>query len=166
MNSEVKVDNSVYQVRYAKEGGLLKIEIAGREYLVDAVSSSENSISLLINNKSYDVIADGREDGYSIVIHGQAFQVDFFDPRAHKPVEGAGHSRPQGQQTILAPMAGQIIKVAVRKGDLIKDGDGLVVLEAMKMENELKSRGAGEVQEIFVENGDVVAPGQRLMIIE
>ena len=166
MRSEVKVGNSVYPVSYAKDGDLLKIAIAGREYLVDAVSPSGNSLSLLINNQSYDVIVDGGQDSFSIVIEGETFQVDFFDPRARKPLDGQGHARQAGEQTILAPMAGQIIKVSVNKGDLVKDGEGLVVLEAMKMENELKSRGAGEVREIFVSKGDVVTPGQRLLLIE
>lgn len=166
MHAEVKVGNSVYPVSYVKEGDRLKISIAGREYLVDAVTPSANSLSLLINNQSYDVIADGGQESFSIVIEGETFQVDFFDPRTRRPLASLEHARQAGKQTILAPMAGQIIKVSVNKGDLVKDGEGLVVLEAMKMENELKSRGAGEVREIFVSNGDVVAPGQQLLFIE
>ncbi len=166
MKSEVKVGNYVYQVSYVKEGNLLKIDIAGREYLVDAVCSSKNSFSLLINNKSHDVVVDGKQNSFSIVIHGEDFQVDFFDPRSRHPSDILEYPRPEGQQTVLAPMAGQIIKVNIKQGDLVKDGDGLVVLEAMKMENELKSRGVGEVQDIFVSPGDIVSPGQQLLIIK
>lgn len=165
MHAEVKVGNSMYQVRYAKEGGLLKIDIAGRQYVVDAANSAANSFSLLIDNQSYDAIVDGRQDSFSIVVQGETLQVDFFDPRSRQPADALEQSRQAGQQTILAPMAGQIIKVSVNKGALVKAGDGLIVLEAMKMENELKSRGVGEVQEVFVSAGDIVTPGQKLLII-
>lgn len=166
MNSEAKIGNCVYQVSSVTEGDLLKIDIDGREYCVDAVSASGNFLSLLINNKSYDVVVDGKQDSYSIVVQGEALQVDFFDPRSRRPVDEPERLRQAGQQTICAPMAGQIIKFFVKKGDLVKNGDGLVILEAMKMENELKSRGVGEVQEIFVSNGDTVVPGQRLLLIK
>jgi len=160
------VDNKIYQVEYEKMSDLVKVSIDGRAYLVDFSSVDGSSFSFLVNNQSYDAIVSKNKDTFSIVLGGKTFDVEFNDPRSRQHSDERRQTRENSRQTICAPMAGRIARFRVCKGDMVKEGQGLVVLEAMKMENELKSQGSGQVKEVFVEENDIVTPGQYLLIIE
>lgn len=160
------VKNRLYPVTYGMEGEKIRITIEDRTYLVDAVCPADGFFSLLINGRCHDAAIEGGDNSYTVLVQGRADQVDFHDPRKRRPTDDLKRSIKEGRQSIHAPMAGQLIRLLVQPGDLVEDGQGLVVLEAMKMENELKSQGVGKVKKIFVTTGDVVKPGQELLIIE
>jgi biotin carboxyl carrier protein len=166
MKRQIKVDNSTYQVEYEKADDMVRVAVDDRPSLVDASAVSGGFYSLLVNGSSHDVFVSRGKDHFSVVVAGRNIEVDFHDPRTRRPATQGKHAAEAGRQIICAPMAGRIVRFQVDKGDLVKDGDGLVVLEAMKMENELKSQGIGQIKEILVSENDVVAPGQHLMIIE
>lgn len=166
MIQEVQVAGRVCLIEYEKREGEIHLVIDGRSFVVDAASLPGGHISFLVDGRSYDVLADGRGDQVEVMVEGELFMVRFFDPRSRRPAAGGGRSVTEASQTIRAPMAGRIVGFRVGVDDPVREGDGLVVLEAMKMENELKSRGAGRVRELLVRENEVVAPGQPLMIIE
>ena len=166
MNKQIKVDNNVYQVDYREKDKQLQVDIDGRSYKVDVKHLGEGLFSLLIDGRSHDILADGGNNRFSVLINGASFQVDFFDPRVRRPEDDLKQATAIGRQLIKAPMAGQIVKIKKQIGEMVKDGDGLVVLEAMKMENELKSRSVGKVTKIMVKEKEVVSLGQELMLIE
>nr|WP_306414357.1 biotin/lipoyl-containing protein [Corallococcus exiguus] len=78
----------------------------------------------------------------------------------------AGSFSVEGRQVILAPMPGKVVKVLVAVGEEVKEGQGLVVVEAMKMENELKSPKAGKVTEVFAKEGTAVENNAKLVVVE
>ena len=166
MEIKAMVKNRLYPVTYGMEGEKIRITIEDRDYLVDAVCPADGFLSLLINGRCYNAAIEGGDNRYTVLVQGRAGQVDFHDPRDRRPADDLKRSIKEGRQSIHAPMAGQLIRLLVQPGDLVEDGQGLVVLEAMKMENELKSQGVGKVKKIFVTTGDVVEPGQELLIIE
>ncbi len=166
MEIKAMVKNRLYPVTYGMEGEKIRITIEDRDYLVDAVSPADGFFSLLINGRCYDAAIEAGDNSYTVLVEGRTGQVDFHDPRDRRPTDDLKRSIQEGRQSIHAPMAGQLIRLLVQPGDLVEDGQGLVVLEAMKMENELKSQGVGKVKKIFVTTGDVVEPGQELLIIE
>jgi biotin carboxyl carrier protein len=166
MNKQVKVDNNVYQVNYRRENNTLQVNIDDRSYNVDIKPLADGFFSLLIAGRSYDVMADNEMNNFSVLVDGVPFKVDFFDPRIRRPEDDLQQAAAIGRQIIKAPMAGQIVKLKKEIGDLVKDGDGLVVLEAMKMENELKSQAVGKVVKIMVKEKEIVSLGQDLMMIE
>ena len=166
MEIKAMVKNRLYPVTYGMEGEKIRITIEDRTYLVDAVCPADGFFSLLINGRCYDAAIEAGDNSYTVLVQGRAGQVDFLDPRDRRPADDLKRSIKEGRQSIHAPMAGQLIRLLVQPGDLVEDGQGLVVLEAMKMENELKSQGVGKVKKIFVTTGDVVEPGQELLIIE
>ncbi len=166
MHKQIKVDNNVYLVDYKLEDDRLQVTIDDRSYSVDMKTLSHGFFSLLIDDRSYDVLVDGELNNYSVMVGGNSFKVDFFDPRTRRPEDDLKRATAMGRQLIKAPMAGKISKIKKEVGDLIKDGDGLVVLEAMKMENELKSQAVGKVVKIMVREQEVVSLGQELMMIE
>jgi biotin carboxyl carrier protein len=107
--------------------------------------------SVLIGGRSYRV-TDGSSD------------VEVFDPRSLRGRKAAGAS--QGRQDVLAPMPGKVVRVLVAVGDHVGPGQGLVVVEAMKMQNEIKSRKAGRVAEVRTRPDAAVVAGEVLLVVE
>lgn len=104
---------------------------------------------------------------YSLWIAGYRFEVEALDERSKTIRELAGVSdKPTGPAPITAPMPGLIVRVNVSEGDEVHAGQGVVVMEAMKMENELRSSAAGRVKSVLVQPGTAVEKGTRLVELE
>jgi len=166
MKRQVRVDNKTYLVEYEKRDDRISLSVDGRRYLVDAAAVAGGFCSFLVEGRSYNAFVSREKDHLSVVVAGKTMDVAFPDPRARQPAEELRRSAPAARQIIRAPMAGRIVRLHVAPGDPVRDGQGLVVLEAMKMENELKSQGSGKVREVLVAENDIVVPGQHLIIIE
>jgi biotin carboxyl carrier protein len=136
----------------------------------DPVEDVHDEVSIAnVEPGVWSVLMDGRSvevcvhDG-NAWIGGQAFEVQVHDPRElSDAAESGGQS---GRRTLLAPMPGKVIRVLVAEGDEVAAGQGIVVVEAMKMQNEMPSPKAGRVVSIAVKTGDAVATGQVLAAIE
>ena len=98
------------------------------------------------------------------MVNGRPLAVEVYDPRSLRERTGGGASH--GRQNICAPMPGKIVRVLVAAGDAVEAGQGLVVVEAMKMQNEMKSPKAGRVIEVKTRPEATVAAGEVLMVIE
>ena len=120
--------------------------------------------SVLRNGRAYEVRIVPSQDGYSIQIGGTVFKAEVRDPRSlnHRRASGLGH----GRQNITSPMPGKVVRVLVHAGQEVEPGQGLLVVEAMKMQNEMKASKAGRVAAINVKDGDTVAAGETLTVIE
>ena len=117
----------------------------------------------------YSVVHKGKSQqvrihSSGVEIAGRTLTVEVRDPR-ERTRKGAGASA-AGRQNILAPMPGKIVRVLVSVGDLVEAGQGLIVVEAMKMQNEMKSPKAGSVVQVNTVEGATVAVGETLLIIE
>ena len=108
----------------------------------------------------------GRDNRFTVGFNGREIDVEFFDPRARKVGVDLGKAVAEGEQPIKAPMAGRIVKILVKSDDQVQEGEGLIVLEAMKMENKIVSQGIGKVLDILVSDDDTVESGQDLMVID
>jgi biotin carboxyl carrier protein len=163
---KVRAGNSVYEVEYIQGGDIINIKIDDQEYKVNSSSAYKGFYSLLIDDRSIETLISGKDNRFNVGYESHEFEVEFFDPRARKPASETGKPVAEGKQKIKAPMAGRIVSTLVNKGDEVEEGDGLIVLEAMKMENKLASHGAGIVLDILVSENDTVNSGQDLMIID
>jgi biotin carboxyl carrier protein len=121
----------------------------------------DGSYSVLIGTRSYRV-TNSRAGEF--LVNGRSIAVQVFDPRALRN-RGSG-SAAQGRQKITAPMPGRIIRLLAAVGDPVEAGQGLVVVEAMKMQNEMKSPKAGRVTEIKTKEGAAVSAGDVLVVVE
>ena len=166
MKRQVRVDNTTYLVDCEKRDGRLSLSVDGRRYLVDAAAVAGGFCSFLVEGRSHNAFVGREKDHLSVVLAGKTMEVVFPDPRARQPADEPRRSAPVSRQIIRAPMAGRIVRLQVAAGDLVRAGQALVVLEAMKMENELKSQGTGKVREVLVAENDVVVAGQHLLLIE
>jgi biotin carboxyl carrier protein len=99
-----------------------------------------------------------------VVIDGYRFEIDVHDPRQW--TRKSGGRGDQGVQRIIAPMPGKVVRVLISLGDAVEAGQGLVVVEAMKMQNELKAARAGKVTALPAREGATVAAGEVLATIE
>jgi biotin carboxyl carrier protein len=112
----------------------------------------------------YDARVEETPAGLVVVIDGYRFEMEVRDPRrwSRKAAARAG----DGVQTVVAPMPGKVVRVLVAHGDEVKAGQGLLVVEAMKMQNEIKASRAGRILSLTVKDGATVAAGEVLATIE
>lgn len=151
-SARLEVDGGKF--RYRREEG----EALERAYSVAPLGPG--SFSVLIGERSYEVAASGGE----ILVDGRAFRVEVFDPRAMRSRRHAGVG--EGRIEIVAMMPGKVVRVLVGEGDEVEAGTGLVVVEAMKMQNEMKSPKSGRVLSVKTKADATVAAGEVLLVIE
>jgi biotin carboxyl carrier protein len=151
------------------DGRILSVgvtSIAGRWSLLIGPPSHEASPGLRLA-KSYEVAVDRRSNGERIVhVNGVPVSVSIVDPRAQLARRRGSVTAETGPRSIVSPMPGRIVKVLVREGDAVAAQEGLVVVEAMKMENELRSPRAGLVTAVKVVEGMSVEGGAVLIVME
>jgi biotin carboxyl carrier protein len=120
--------------------------------------------SVLLNGRSYRAAVSRSAQGIAIEIAGRIFEIEIQDPRA--PRRNASGLPGEGKQTLIAPMPGKIVRILIAQGDTVETGQGLIVIEAMKMQNELKALRPGRVVSLAVAEGTAVAAGDVLAIVE
>lgn len=123
--------------------------------------------SVLFGGRSYDMLVHPERFKYTITFRGEQFQVQVEDERSRRLNSGRrAPALPQGELLIKAPISGLIVKVLVEPGDAVTDGQALVLLEAMKMENEIRSLRAGVVKSVAVATGKRVEQNEVLLVLE
>jgi biotin carboxyl carrier protein len=146
--------------------GRLVLTLSGKRHEVDALPLPHGAVSLLVDNQVYDVEFDDVGEEVQVLVRGDVFVVDVADERSLRLRAGAAPLKVEGRVTLLAPMPGKVVRVLVKQGDSVQEGQGLVVVEAMKMENELKSPKAGTVTELFAREGSPVEANAKLLTVE
>jgi acetyl/propionyl-CoA carboxylase alpha subunit len=142
-------------------GGPMECVVDGRTVAVDACRLQPGVMSLLISGRQYRCVLDG--DG--VVIGGRRFGFEVEDPRSLQGRRGAGAGA-DGPRSVKAPMPGRVVRVLVEAGQEVEEGQGVVVIEAMKMQNELKSPKTGRVARVAAGVGDTVGSGDVLVVVE
>ncbi|MBX5483538.1 MAG: biotin/lipoyl-binding protein [Myxococcaceae bacterium] len=146
--------------------GRYALTLNGKRHEVDALALEHGAVSMVIDNESYSVEFEDHEDEVAVLVKGHVVRVDVADERRRRLRAATAAFSAEGKQTITAPMPGKVVKVLVKVGDEVKEGQGLVVVEAMKMENELKSPKAGKVVEITAKEGSAVEMNAKLVVVE
>ncbi len=154
--------------------GVYRVELGGAVHRVDAFRHDYGTVSLIVDAESYSVQLDVRGGAGGgtgqletrVHLRGSTYPLEILDERRLRMRRASGHFSVEGRQILAAPMPGRVSRVLVRPGDEVRAGQTLVVLDAMKMENELKSARDGRVSEVWVVPGQVVAGGARLAAVE
>jgi biotin carboxyl carrier protein len=148
-----------------RENGYL-VSLGGKVLEIDAVQLQGFAVSLIVGARSYRCDIEPGKDGKVNVLVGETVHpLEILDERKLRLRRAAGKFTLEGPQRIDAPMPGKITRVLVKVGDEVQEGQGLVVVEAMKMENELKSPKAGKVTELHAVEGSAVESGAKLAVI-
>jgi biotin carboxyl carrier protein len=143
-----------------------KITLDGKPVDADAVEITPNTLSVLLDGQSYEVRISPSPDGVLRIQTGlEEFTAEVSDSRAWR---GRRHGtlEAEGRQQVLAPMPGKVIRVLVKAGDKVEAGQGLLVVEAMKMQNEIRSPKGGTVERLQVKEGQPVNAGDVLGWVE
>jgi biotin carboxyl carrier protein len=141
------------------------VTLEGRRYELESLVLPHGSISMIVENEAYFAEFYEAGDEVDVMLRGHVARVDIVDERRLRQ-RAASAIIAEGKQVITAPMPGKVVKVFVKVGDEVVEGQGLVVVEAMKMENELKAPRAGKVTEVLAKEGTPVENGAKLVVVE
>ncbi|MEE8076924.1 MAG: biotin/lipoyl-containing protein [Candidatus Binatia bacterium] len=162
-----KLGDQTYTVDIEEVGrSLYRIAVDGNEFLVDGKQTGQNNYSLIINHRSFEVDVDTSEEEYRVLVDGRSYHIHLVDERRMRLGGFQTGIQLQGKQEVTVPMAGNVIAVLVAEGDRVDKGQGLVIVEAMKMENEVRSPIDAEIKEVRVKTGQSVEAGETLMVVE
>jgi biotin carboxyl carrier protein len=166
MKFEIIINGARRSVEFsAQRDGVSRVtfSVDGRPVEADAARISPGTYSILIDGRSFEVTAEETSRGLLLRTSGSEFQAEVIDPRSWQRGRGAGIEL-EGRQQLVAPMPGKIVRVLVAVGEKVDAGQGLLVIEAMKMQNEIRSPKAGSVERLAHE-GQTVKAGEVLAIV-
>jgi biotin carboxyl carrier protein len=164
MKLEVRIGTLVRQIEIQRPGPN-QFAIGGEDSAqIDAVEVAPGTYSILVNGRAFEAVVIPAAEGVLVRCHGQEFQVTVSDPRVWRRGRGALFGA-EGKQQIVAPMPGKVIRILVSAGETVEANQGLVVVEAMKMQNEIRAPKRGTIERIFIREGQAVSAGEPLVAI-
>ena len=165
LESAVGNENGERRLEIEKTGSVWKCRLDGEAVAIDAVLTRPNVLSLIVEGKSFEIKRDQNGAGFNIWIGDTGFSAESRDPRALRARLKAGADK-KGPAKIVAPMPGRVVRVLVKENDEVEAGQGILVVEAMKMQNEIKSPKKGVVKKLSTAPGTAVNPGDVLATVE
>jgi pyruvate carboxylase subunit B len=167
MRLVVRTARGEEQVEVERQSEAYEVRVGERSYRVEAASLGDGHASLLVAGRQHEVRARYLGEGaYAVTGAGTVEVVEVADPLAHLAGKTRASVRPAGRQQVRAMMPGRVVAILGGEGDRVEAGQGVVVLEAMKMENEISSEHPGTLRRIHVEPGQAVERGDPLFEIE
>ena len=152
-------------VELIREGQRWRAIVDGQPVEADVVEIAPHTYSILLGGKSHELRVSPLPDGSLKIFSAQAeFLAQVIDPREWRGRHGAAEV--EGRQQIVAPMPGKIVRILVKAGDTVELGQGLIVVEAMKMQNEIRSPKSGAVEKVMAKEGDAVNAGDVLLWVD
>lgn len=164
MTYEIAIDGKQYRLDLEQVDGRWECRVDGREIAVDAVLARPNVLSLRICNKAFEVKCERVGGETHVWVGSRRFAAEVRDPRSLRSRIRATDDH--GPKKLTAPMPGKVVRVLVSPGTEVEAGAGVLVVEAMKMQNEVKSPKKGVIQKILVTEGTAVNAGDVLAIVE
>lgn len=162
-----KLGEQSYTVEIEETGkSVYRLSVDGNEFLVDGKKTGRTNYSLIVDNRSFEIEVDNSGDEYRVLVDGRTYRIHLVDERRMRVGNVQAGTDLRGRQSISVPMPGKIVAILVAEGDSVEKGQGLVIVEAMKMENEVRSPIAGAVKEIKVKTGETVDGGAVLLVVE
>ena len=153
-------------VELEKQGTSYRILVDGRLVAADALQVTSHTMSILLNGQSFEIhIAPAPRGKLELQTGALEFTAEVQDSRAWQGRK-QGALEAQGRQQIIAPMPGKVIRLLVKAGDEVQAGQGILVIEAMKMQNELRSPKGGKVERVLASEGQNVSAGEILAWVE
>jgi biotin carboxyl carrier protein len=152
------------EVRRHKDGTCYVVVLGGEEHHLDLTEPETNLYSALVGEHSYEAVVRLEGEKVNVDVAGRRYEIDIEDPM-HALTRG-GRFAMDGVQVVRSVMAGKVLEVLTEEGATVTAGDPLLVIEAMKMENEIRAPKDGTVSSIRVAPGEAVESGAELLIVE
>ncbi len=163
MKMTVRTGEREHEVTVERRDGQFRVVVDGKEHLVDVRPLEADFHSIMMEGRSYELSIEADGDRYH-VRHGASQRTVSLVDATRRGREALG--RAHGPETVVTVMPGKVVRVLVAPGDAVEAGQGLVVVEAMKMENEIGAPRAGRVAAVEVEPGRAVEAGTTLLILD
>ena len=132
MKTEIRINGISRSIDFDRSR--MQAAIDGRKIVTDTVVVSPGVYSILLNGRSFEVTVEKSGEGWLVRTAGREFQIEYLDPRSWRRMRG-GSIELEGRQQVTAPMPGKIVRVLAVPGQKVEAGQGLLVIEAMKMQN-------------------------------
>ena len=169
MSIEIKLDKRIAAVEILKQyENLLEIKVDNKIYQVDLMHNDEGIFSILANGRSYNIelVPQPKSKHYTAYTYYDSYELEIIDAESRYLRNRTGNSHLVSERTIMSPMPGKVVKIPVATGDIVKKGDTVITISAMKMESEYKSPVDGTIGVIHVIEGGTVEANQVLIEIE
>lgn len=164
MRFETEIDGRGVTLELEQNNGRVDARIGEHSYCGEVLQPEPGVYTILIDNKVYEArVSSGGTSSLQVQIRDRIFSVEIIDRKHRRTSSERGA---EGKQNLVAPMPGKVVAVLMKPGDEVLVGQGVVVVEAMKMQNEIKSPKAGKVIEIKVTPGTTVNANQVLAVVE
>jgi biotin carboxyl carrier protein len=161
---KIQIGSRIREVDIRRDGRRLIGTLDGRPVEADAVEVSPGVYSILMDDAAIEVLVETAAAGLTVVVGGRRLPVRVEDPRQWQGRRSGGVEA-EGRQQVVAPMPGKVVRVLVQQGEKIEAGRGVVVVEAMKMQNEIRSPKTGTVERLSVMEGQSVSAGDVVAIV-
>ena len=160
-----KASSVPHRLELEKSAGGWKCRLDGQPIHIDAVIPRRDVLSLLVDGHSYEIKREQTATDLHMWVGSSRFAVELRDPRSlQSRQKAAGDDK--GPRKIVAPMPGRVVRLLAAENSEVEAGQGLIVIEAMKMQNEIKSPKKGVVKKLSTSPGAAVNPGDILAIVE
>ena len=164
MTYEISIDGKSHRLELERAEGGWSCRLDGRDVTVDAVLARPDVLSIRIGNNAYEVKCERVGSELHLWVGSVRYAAEIRDPRSLRSRVRATDDH--GPRKLTAPMPGKIVRIILAAGAEVEAGAGVVVVEAMKMQNEVKSPKKGTIQKILVSEGAAVNAGDVLAIVE
>ena len=166
MKYEVHISGKTHVVELERGAGGWQAKTEGESgTTADVAEIAPNIFSVLLSGRSHEVYVTPSPVGQlQLQTGGLEFLAEVFDPRSWRGRRHTG-AEAEGLQQIVAPMPGKVVRLLVKEGDKVEAGQGLLVVEAMKMQNEIRSPKSGTVERVLVAEGQAVNAGEVLCVV-
>jgi len=161
---KIQLGGHAHELDIRRKGRRLTGSIDGRPVEADALEVGSGVYSILLDGSAFEVQVEPSAAGLTITAGGRRVPARVVDPRQWQGRRGAA-AEAEGRQQILAPMPGKVVRILVAQGEKVDAGRGLLVVEAMKMQNEIRSPKTGTLERLAVEEGQAVNAGDVLAIV-
>lgn len=166
MKLQAQIGDDKHEVEIKRDGDRVVAEIDGRKYEIEASEPEPNVFLLKNDGKIFQAFVSPRSSQPMAVRVGtDEIDITLIDPKRLRASAGAGEHA-GGLAEIKTAMPGKVVRILISQGDAVEKGDGIIVVEAMKMQNEMRSPKDGKVSEIRVAEGETVGAGDVLVVIE
>jgi len=162
---DVIIDGKNYRLELERADAGWRCRLDGREIQVDAVLARPNVLSVLIEGKAYEIKRERTATDLHLWVGGVRYAAELHDPRSLRSRKG-GTGNDTGPRKLIAPMPGKVIRILLQEKAGVEPGQGILVMEAMKMQNEIKSPRKGTIQKILATEGANLNAGDVLAIVE
>ncbi len=164
MKLKVKIGGITREVEATRAGARLRWQLDGQAVDADAVEVEAGTYSILLEGRAFEIRVHATGESLRIETPGKEFFAAIENPRRWKGRRGHVPEMEDRQQ-VVAPMPGKVVGVLVKKGDAVQAGQGIVVVEAMKMLNEVRSRKSGTVERLLTSEGKTVNAGEIVAVV-